>query len=485
MTRPDTFKTYRLPLIGGAIFILLFSFAFFEREIHNDEAWIGQQVLSLVVDGTITSELFRDLPPLDQEIVVYHKLLVWAGSTSSLVFGWGLYSLRAISAISGLVLLLLILTVLRRRLSAKVAAFTILILMFAPIYWEQMLEFRPEALLVLCGFTGFLVLWHAVETESYVLYLIAGILSGLAGLAHAFGFACVIAGIVAVIAARRWKGAVLFGIAGVTAFLPYLSGYISQPELFRQQLLENQAMTTSFDFKWWHVISNLLTEHKRVLRKPEVIGITISFLLSLLLISRDQWRKYRFLMIYLATLFVLIGASPLPKFTRYMIPLVPPMAVIIAQVWENLAEGKAQGRRWAAVMFLIWQVVFFSYGTYALLHEAVPDDINQLQTNESIKVEIPEGSAVIAPFDFVFPADPVMTIQSWWGAVRHDRTRHDVEILERYADSLRVEYLLIGPLALEHWRLDDETIMTEFKRYRFLNSWATGTKEPRYLLMRD
>jgi hypothetical protein len=365
------------------------------------------------------------------------------------------------------------------------AAFAVLILMFAPIYWEQMLEFRPEALLLLCGFTGFLVLWSAARAESLLLYLVAGILSGLAGLAHAFGFACVIAGVTALIFTRRWKGAVVFGIAGVIAFAPYLSAYFAQPELFRQQLLENQAMTTSFDFKWWHVITNLVTEHKRVLRSPEVIGITISFLVSLFLISREQWRSYRLLLIYLAALFVIIGASPLPKFTRYMIPLVPPMAIIIAQAWENLSTGRTQGRRLLAVLFLCWQVVFFGYGTYALLREAIPDDIDQLRTNRAIMTEMQPGSGVIAPFDFVFPADPEMSIQSWWGAVRHDRQLHNVASLERYADSLGIDFLLVGPLALQQWKLDDEKIQGEFHHYRLVNSWAISSNEPRYLLKRN
>jgi 4-amino-4-deoxy-L-arabinose transferase-like glycosyltransferase len=485
MMPPDLFKSYRLPLIGGAIFILLISFAFFERHIQNDEAWIGQQVLSLANTGVVRSELFRDLPPLNQQIVVYHKLLVWVGVAITYLFGWGLYPLRGISFFSGMLLLLIILLDLRRRLSPRIAAFTVLILMFAPIFSKQMLEFRPEALLLLCGFTGFLLLWSGAEQDSIPLYLIAGILSGLAGLAHAFGLACVGAGLVALLFTRRWKGAIIFGVAGLIAFAPYLSGYLTHPELFRQQTLDNPLMTTSFQFKWWHIFTSLLSEHERVLRKPEDIGITVSFLLALLLVLKEQWRKYKLLWVYLAALFVIIGASPLPKFTRYMIPLVPPMAIVIAQVWDNLRSGKARGRHWAAVLFLIWQVVFFGYGTYALLREAIPDKVDELKTNEAMLAQMSTGSTVIAPFDFVFPADPVMTIQCWWGADRHDREHHDIATLEHYADSLGIDYLIFGPFALDKWNLNQARMENEFKEYELIGSWSVRTKEPRYLFKRE
>ncbi len=484
MQKRAILKTYRLPLFGAAIFLLLLSLGFFERRIHNDEAWIGQQVLSLTTDGVVISELFGDLPPLDREIVVYHKLLVWAGVLDSKIFGWGLYQLRAISAVSGLLLLFMIFTFLRGRESPNLAAFTLLILMFAPIYWEQMLEFRPEALLVLCGGCGFLLLWRAFEIESWRLYFIAGLLSGLAGLTHAFGFACVVAGIVALLVTRKWIGAIIFGIAGAVAFAPYLSGYFSTPELFHQQMFDNPLMTTHFDYKWWHLFTNLVEEHKRILRKPEVIGLTISFLLALPLVLKEQWKTFRLPILYLAGLFAVIGISPLPKFTRYMIPLVPVMAIIIAQVWVNLSEGKTRGRRWISVLFLLWQVVFFGYGTFALLREAIPDRYDQLATNEAMLHEMRLGTKVIAPFDFVYPADPEMQIYSWWGAIEHDDSRHDIAGLEHYADSLGIDYLIIGPEAIDHWGLQGSEREGQFSRFELRESYSTGSTEPRYLMKR-
>ena len=82
----DTWRT-RLIWVLACLFLSLFPFAFINRGIYIDEAWIGEQVHSLIHQGIVTTSFFRDYPPLDQTVVIYHKLLVWLGSLAALLFG--------------------------------------------------------------------------------------------------------------------------------------------------------------------------------------------------------------------------------------------------------------------------------------------------------------------------------------------------------------------------------------------------------------
>lgn len=453
--------------------------AFWNRQIHNDEAWIGQQVWSLDQNGAVESELFRDCPPLDKEIVVYHKLLVWNGLGVSKVAGWGLYQLRSVAFLAGLLTLALLFWQLSqdhdRRLSWRVTA----VLLLTPVFWLQMLEFRPESLLLLLGMLSYFTIEKAQQNPKLTGYALAGLLAGFAGLAHAFGFVFVIAGFVALIIGGKRTPAITLLIFGVIGFSPYVTGYFTNRELFIEQTINNPLMTTALSFDWWQPLVNLLTEHKRILRKPEVIGLTVWFLLSLPFVRGGVWRKNRFLFIYLIVTAVVLAASPLPKFTRYMIPLVPFMAIVIARVSMEITKPLTDWRRHAAMAFRIWSVLFMLYGGYALVYEAIPKQKNQIEVNTLLAEKMQQSSLVMTPFDFVFMQQGNFTIQSWWGVERAAGESKSISFLENYADSLGVEHLIVDPVIMSAWQLDENLLKSGFTKYRLQMSLPDAR---RYLL---
>lgn len=456
---------FRIALVIALVLLIP---SFLGREIHNDEAWIGQHVWTLLNHGQVESELFRDYPPLDQPIVVYHKLLTWIGASVAWCCGWGLYQLRAISFIAGLLTLFLIFNHCARAGYRELHWRVIAILAFTPVFWLQMLEFRPEALLMLCGFASFLILTQARRSDSILLYAAAGLLAGLAGLTHAFGFVFVIAGFVTLLFFRKFVPAAIVLIFGIIAFAPYVSGLFTDRELFLQQTIHNPLMTTSLNLNWWQPFVNIVTEHKRLLRKPEVIGITVWMLIALFTINRDFWRRFRFEFIYLITMALVLAASPLPKFTRYMIPLVPFMAIIIAAVWSELATLAVGWRRNLRTVFLAWSLIFFGYGLYALVFAAIPAKPNPIKANQQMSELMRPGALVMAPFDFVYMQQGKFTIQSWWGAERLAGAQKSSNYLEHYADSLGVDYLVADELAIKTWGIQETNITAAFSRYQLL-----------------
>ena len=472
---------HRLTLALCLLAILVLILAFWSRQIHNDEAWIGQQIWSLDQTGHIESELFRDCPPLDQEIVVYHKLLVWSGLGVSRIADWGLYQLRSIAFLAGLLSLAILFWQLRQGQDRVLSWRVVAILLLTPVFWLQMLEFRPESLLLLFGVLSYFTIEKARQTQNLAYYALAGLFAGFAGLTHAFGFVFVIAGFVALLIDRKLTAAVFVLVFGVIGFSPYASGYFTDRELFIEQTIHNPLMTTALSFDWWQPLVNLLTEHKRILRKPEVIGLTVLFLLSLPFVRGDVWRKNRFLFIYLTVTAIVLAASPLPKFTRYMIPIVPFMAIIIAQVSFAISNPMSNWLRHAATAFRVWSVLFIAYGCFALAYEAIPKQVNQIEVNAKMAKEMQPASLVMAPFDFVFMQQGNFIIQSWWGADRAAGGNKSISFLENYADSRGVEHLIVDPVIMDAWNLSEQQLNGGFTKYRLQQSLPEAR---RYLLCR-
>jgi 4-amino-4-deoxy-L-arabinose transferase-like glycosyltransferase len=466
MTERSRKRAWAAIVVIAVLFLAAIATAFSRRPIHNDEAWIGQQVWSLVNHGVIVSELFLDSPPLDREIVVYHKQLVWIGAAVSKLAGWGLYQLRAISLVSGLLLLLLITCTKSVGDDSRQRLLTAAILALTPVFWLQMLEFRPEALLLLFGTASFLLLKASIERSVLLLALLSGILAGAAGLCHAFGFAYVIAGTLTALSYRHYKVAALVAGFGIAAFAPYLSGYLTNKELFLQQMFQNPLMTTSFEYQWWSPLLNLIDEHKRILRKPEVIGITILFILALFSTNRDFLRRHRLTLAYCFVLFVVIGASPLPKFTRYMAPLVPMMAIFVSAVILHSVASSAVRQKVASTALRAWLVIFAVYGAYSLGAEALQPPNRQIHTNELLAAEMEIGSTAIVPFDFVFMQQGLFKIRNDWGANRAAGSERTSAFLEHYAAERHVRYLILDPVMMAEWKITPSAIESAFSRYR-------------------
>lgn len=467
--------------ISLVLFAILYPFAFFHAPIQADDAWLGQQVNSLLAQGKVYSNLFKDLPPLDGEVVVYHKLLIWSGAFVCKFIGWGLFQLRVVNALCAILTLLLIYVFPLPGDSKVVRKGTITVLLFTPLFWNMQFIFRPEMLIMLLGIASFLTLMHARYRNSLLLCALSGALAGLAGLAHPLGLAFAAAAFLLLLVEGRFSGALIHLAVALLFFSPYVSGYFTDRELFMAQLLDNDMMLAKPFEQWWQPLLNLLDEHKRLFRKAEVIGLSTLFLLSLLRMSRLKWRQERPILLYLAVLIVVISIPPFPKMTQYMPPLIPFFALIAARVL--LCESKpssAWHRRLSRVHYL-WVGLFVAYGAGAMFYASFVDRNSQLQTNELLASEIRDEAVVMAPVDFVFPADDRLTIISWCGATIAADSRKSPEFLDNYATSIGVDYIIASTETLNDWNLNGDSIGRDFKSYRL--ELALEDRD-RYLLKR-
>jgi 4-amino-4-deoxy-L-arabinose transferase-like glycosyltransferase len=452
--------------ISLVLFAVLYPFAFFHAPIYADDAWLGQQVNSLLIHGKVCSNLFKDLPPLDGEVVVYHKLLIWSGAFVCKFIGWGLYQLRVINTLCAVLTLVLIYVFPLPGDSKLIRKGTITVLLFTPLFWNMQFIFRPEMLIMLLGFASFLTLMRARDRGNLLLYAFSGALAGLAGLAHPLGLAFMAAAFLLLVVERRFLGALIHLAAALLFFFPYVSGYFTNRELFMAQLLDNPMMLAKPFEHWWQPLLNVLDEHKRLFRKAEVIGLSTLFLLSLLGMNRLEWRRERPVLLYLAVLIVIISIPPFPKMTQYMPPLIPFFALIVARVLVGESRPSGPWRRWLSGLRYLWVGIFIAYGAGAMLYASFIDRSSQLQTNELIASGTRDEAVVMAPVDFVFPADDRLTVISWCGATIAAGNQRSPEFLDNYAAGIGVDYIVASTKRLNQWGLNGDSVGRAFKSYR-------------------
>ncbi len=454
--------------IMGLLFLILFPLAFINRAIYVDEAWIGQQVYSWMTRGLIITEMFRDHPPLIGEILIYHKLLVWAGALVSTVFGWGLYQLRLVSGLAGAGLLTILYFHLRSAAGKKVALAACLILIWTPGFWEAMRIFRPEMLLTFLGFAGYILLDKGRRDNRAIAVALGGILSGLSGLTHPLGLAFVFAGGAALLWHRQYRLTFIFVLFGLALFAPYFSGFITDRVAFMHHLFQNRYITPQIEIAWWRPLVSLLKEHQQLFRGPEVIGLSGLMILALILTSRKKYRENSFFWIYLAATLIFIGMLPLLKFRRYMLPLMPFFAIAIAKTIYDLPEVLSGFRQFMKRIILpTWLILFVGYGCYALIDAGIirRDAPGQIAAIRDIDSRIKPGATVMAPYEFLFDNIKRYDMLAWLGTQDATDKLLTVSYLEFRADSLGVQYIIAGPINLEDLGLTPEQFTSQLKLY--------------------
>lgn len=470
---PATFfnRRYLQYFLAGLLaiyFLITFPLAFRNRAIHIDEAWIGEQAYTLQRDGIVTNNLFADYPPLDGEIVIYHKLPVWLGGIFVKLFGWGLYPLRAISILAGFALLLVFFRALAQLYNWRVGIVGTLLLLWVPQFWEAMRIFRPEILLTLFGFASYLLARFAAEKNRLFPAALAGIAAGFAGLAHPLGMIFAAAGSLALIFHKKIIPGLILALLALLTFAPYISGFITDDELFLRQLADNGIMASKLQFSWWTPFLNLLNEHKRIFRNGDVIGISLLFLLAVATFRQVRKLPGRFYWQYLLIAFLLLAIAPFPKITRYYLPLIPFLVIGVSLTVESIISDSDTNSGLRRPIYLFCLALFIGYGFYALGRAASVDwhAPRELEASRMLAEKMTPGAVVIGRFDMVFDYIDEFRIYCWWGTEQRLSGNFHPETVEQYADSIGAHYLVITKYNLEQMNLNSQQVSARFRRFQ-------------------
>ena len=399
--------------ILAAILLLLLAAGIPGHHVHIDEAWIGEQAYTLATDGYVHSNLFEGLARVDERSIVYHRLFVRAGSLAIDLFGWSVGALRVVPLACGALLLALMFLYCRDTMKGDRfwAVLPGVILLLVPLCFEFVKIYRPEFMTAMFGFASFFALHSYLGHGRWQRIAICGVAGGAAALAHPYGLVYPVAAFLLLALMRRWRHLPLLVLATTVVLLPYAVDILANQELVRLQLA-NPIVADKTHFGILTPFINLLDEHKRLFRTIDIIPISVLFLLSLLPAFGDRSSGVKLLHCYTLILVVLLGMLTPDKLTRYGIVLFPFFAISIAWSLRMIVESPESRRGkiyipWLrasipALLFGLFGAILFGYGIFYAARTSFRPREDPAALNREIARNIPAGSRIVAPMNFLF-----------------------------------------------------------------------------------
>lgn len=393
------------------IFIISFLFylayaTIFEPKI--DDAYLGEQLYWLLVNGKVSSNLmsgFRDIG-IENLWTVFHKGTIYYGYLWSKLFGWSIPTLHMGSIIASfgfLGLLFIYFRDKRNRFTPNafliVASICLLFFYFA----ESAGRFRPEMLVLFFGFLSYFMLDKYLSDKRVYQLVLAAFSAGISMFCHLNALIIIAAGFILLMLNKQWLKAILFGfIASVVFFVGYFMDVflLSDFPTFLNQFVNDPALNSSH-FHWYSPFLKLLGEWKRYFHADVNTVFALPFFLILILSFKHLWKKSRNLMVYMLTMMLILSFYTYDKHPKYLVPLVPFMAILMVQGISFISQTDKHGiiRRISMFLFLL----YFPIAAFLLSTKIYQvHTSNILKTNQEIGELVGTGNRIMADEMFIF-----------------------------------------------------------------------------------
>jgi hypothetical protein len=361
----------------------------------------------------------------------------------------------------------------------KTEALLAISLLFAtPLMFRYVKIYRPEFLVTALGFASFLFVLRSVERKSILHASLAAITAGLAALAHLNGVIFIIAGLGALLLEKRGKEAAVFLPLSLAVAALYFYDIAGNQELFRRQFF-NDFVVERTDYGILAPLRRLFAEHERYFRTPEIIGISVLFVLTMPLAFRKRIRENGFFYRYLLLLFLALGLVSKSITTKYAIPLLPFLALGIASaVSPRLRRETGINRIYGAVLAL-FILAHAGYGLFYGGKNAFTGKSFLAKENALIASGMERGVRVLAPGRFIFDEMDHFTIRDIHAAryrIMHEQKRDfNPTSLCEYALDNRFDYIVLDREYRDFGKIDPEKIFPPVWGYEAVKEYTDGT----------
>jgi len=424
-------------LVGVGLLVLagLTLVSLVHRSVYIDDAWLGERAWWLAREGTVRSVLFGDILDYGERMFVFHKLFALSGAAFVGLFGWSLYTLKAVSLVSFLAFLGLLWRYCRRFEPSGVFAVATLILLAHGLVARHVFIYRPEIMLMAIGFGSFLLLRSFLEDGHPGGLLGGAVLAGLCVLTHLDGLTFIAAGVVLLLVRHRPRPAVVFALVASAVGALYvadaaLAGRL--PTLWRQ-LLTDPVLAQRFPDAGSRLAS-VLSEHQRYFHSRAEIAFSVLVLLVLATTARvSGLRKSPVVPFALALAGSLAVLAP-DKQAFYAIPILPYLALLTA---EGLVMGLPRVGRAGQVIVAVVVWVYVANGAVHL-GRIIATNEDAVARNRALASHIDPGATVVATLPFIFDEienRTVLGLESYW--VRSGWGRAPIPPDELFADARR------------------------------------------------
>jgi len=390
-------------LFAALLALGIFAISIPYQPADTDEAWLGEQAYYRQLDGVARSPMFPGINGEGQRTVVQHRLLTETGAWAIAVCGWGLWPLRVVPIVFTILLLVIFGLHMERRGPRGSGWPAICLLIISPLCFHWGKIFRPEILVATFAFGCLLAVQTAYRNRSIGCAFIAGALAGAAACAHYNGIVVIAAAAATFFILRRLRLGLAVLIGAGLALAPYLWEIIRHWELFRLQLFQNPMIAGKVGGSWMTWLLSVMQEHKRLFRSPEILVLTVPFLLALLSTTTSEFQRRKVWYLFWFILMFFIAVIVKSKLARYALLLHPFFVGEIVRVWTTPAAFRSHlGRaipQWLYTIILAGSIV----GCLVIDWHATGRSVaSPEKTSERWAHYIPQQSTVVAPPVFAF-----------------------------------------------------------------------------------
>ncbi len=415
---------------------------------HIDEAWLGEQSWFQYISGYVHSQFFEGMLYYEDAILVRHKLFIYVGSLFIRLMGLDIVSLRIISVFSALVLFVLIRIYNRWEEGGdnRNYIYTMMVLLTSPLFFRYSMLYRPEMLLAAIGFAVFLTAERSVNDNRNTYTILSGILAGTAVLVHLNGLMFIAAGAAVFCIRRRWGMMVLFIAVSCAVASIYAYDIIGNIQLFVYQFRYDPALEGK-DFEVGSFIFKVLDEHKRYFRTPEIIFMSVLYVLSLLIniIKFNKFSLNRSL--YVLVSVMVLGCIAQSNTIKYAIPVVPLFAVETGTALKNIQETY---KTYVSPLPVAIGLIVFVMGVYGITQNVslMKSNVREtIQTHHVISEALPRGAKVLAPMFFMFDEIGRHEIVSLYWAEKYSTDngrKMEWDSILRFAQLHSAQYIILN-----------------------------------------
>lgn len=414
--------------------------------VYEDEAWQASTGLKLAREGVFGSDLFRGLWGSERRhywFMPLHPLLL---AVTYRVGGFGLLQTRLEPVTLGLLTLLLTYALGRRLFDSKVglgAVVALLLVRTAGVTRSQLtgivfVDFariaRYDPVVPVLGLAALHTYLSAEHRGDWRLHVGAGVLAGLSGLAHVYGFFWIVA--LVVLAAWNRSGPRALGALSAGFVAPVLAYLVYVLRDVPDWIAQTRGYAPRFgvlDLRWY--IHNVVAEPHRYgpglgrwglgwAVRPGFWAAAAAVPLSLAALARRAWfgaRAARAIVAPTLALAALLALLVTLKLANYLLVLAPLAALAtswgVVTAWRQAVPGP---RRLVARVGLACAAlaVAFEGGTrYLALQRAAASTTPYDAFIARVRAAIPPGSRILGQHTF------------WFGLERFDFRSIDVPLL--------------------------------------------------------
>lgn len=469
--------------------VLLYIFSLWQRVPDVDDAWIGEHAYWLTKAGYVKSELMHGITNQELRHIVHHKFFTLNGYAAIKIYGFSLYTLKAVSLVWAIGFLFVFFRYVRRKFDHQAAIFSMLLMGFNAFIFQYSFVYRPEIVVMALGFVSFIFIEKFIDEDKKWYLLVAGFTAGVAASTHLNGFIYIGAGFLTLIWKKKYIPSLVMAVSVLPGIAIYFFDFTSQYNFdywFYQindspALHKSSVMPSSVKY-----LLKILNEHMRFLHSPKEIIMTFLLAASVIFNFKDLKNKTIYLH-YLLLLILLLSLISVHSTSKYLLLYIPVMMLIIIttaiKLWNRREDttgylSPENQKKIFTITLIAYLLVHTGFNIY--LSTIKYDTRENAQITKKYFSEDTGDLVLIAPMEFIFNELPV------YGRIQSDLS---ISEMQKFRNIKGTEYFNIADkLGVNAMMLSEEYVdkfgLKEYSEGDFMTrGYRISGKENGYLFL--